>query len=136
MRIDKKMALCAALGLALTAMTNAVWAQSHEYREGYEQGYRDGVEAQRHADAGGPAGRIIIEEARYGHRDEGACDARDVIQRAAGWRRHLDIHVGNELCGDPVPGEHKHLHVRYRCGDSQSAEAEAPEGSVMAISCQ
>lgn len=133
----KNKLLCIAVGMALAAASGFASAQSAEYRQGYEQGYRDGADAQRNADAGGgPIGHIIIEEARYGRRDMGVCDARDVIQRSIGWRRHFDIHVSNQLCGDPAPNEPKHLHVRYRCGNSQSAEAEAPEGSIMALSCQ
>jgi hypothetical protein len=127
-----------ALGLALVslaAVSGSACAQSAEYRQGYDQGYRDGMEAQSHMDHGGPA-RIIIEEAHYGKRDGGFCDARDAIQRAVGWRRHFDVQVGNELCGDPAQHQPKHLHIRYRCGDSQSAEAEAPEGSILALSCQ
>ncbi len=136
MPIYKKMTFCAVVGLALASASGFASAQSAEYRQGYEQGYHDGMDAQRNADSHGPVGHIIIEEARYGRRDMGTCDARDAIQRAIGWRRHFEIHVGNELCGDPAPHEPKHLHVRYRCGESQSAEAEAPESSVMALSCQ
>jgi hypothetical protein len=136
MHAYRKIMLCAAVGLALSGASGFASAQSPEYRQGYEQGYRDGMETQKHMDAGGPVGHIVIEEAHYGRRDQGVCDAREVIQRAIGWRRHFDIHVGNELCGDPAPHEPKHLHVRYRCGDSQSAEAEAPESSVMSLSCQ
>jgi hypothetical protein len=136
MHTVKKVLLGAAIGLAFAGASGLAFSQSAEYRQGYEQGYRDGADAQRHADTGGPVGHIIIEEAHYGRRDAGVCDAREAIQRAIGWRRHFEIHVGNELCGDPAPHEPKHLHVRYRCGDSQSAEAEAPESSVMALSCQ
>lgn len=133
---SSKKVLCAALALALASVSGLASAQSAEYRQGYDQGYRDGTEAQSHADHGGPVGRIIIEEAHYGKRDQGFCDVRDVIQRQIGWRRHFDIHVSNDLCGDPAPHEVKHLRVRYRCGDSQPAQAEAPEGSVMELSCQ
>jgi hypothetical protein len=117
----------------LMAASSVACAQSAEYRQGYDQGYRDAIESQSHHE--GP-GRIIIEEARYGAHDGGACDARDAIQRNVGWRRHFDVLVGNELCGDPAHGQQKHLHVRYRCGDSQPVHAEAPEGAVIALSCQ
>ena len=95
---------------ALGAVSIAAGAQSAEYRHGYEQGYHDGAEAQGHA--GGPPGRIIIEEARYGSHEGGFCNARDSIQQVIGWRRHFDIRVGNELCGDPAVGRPKHLEVR------------------------
>jgi hypothetical protein len=111
-------------------------AQSEEYRRGYEQGYRDGAEAQSRADRGGPAGHIIIEEAHYGVRGGGFCDARGAVQQMVGWRRHFDVPVGNNLCGDPAVGMPKFLFLRYRCGDSQSARAEAPENSVLQLNCQ
>jgi len=120
----------------LGAGSGVACAQSAEYRQGYDQGYRDALEAQEHRDHGGTVGRIIIEEANYGTRDGGFCHPRDVIQQSIGWRRHADIRVNNELCGDPAPGRPKHLHVRYRCGDSASAEAEAQEGSVLELSCR
>jgi hypothetical protein len=130
--IFKSLALAAVLG----AVSGVACAQSAEYRQGYDQGYRDGVESQEHRDHGGPAGRIIIEEARYGSREVGVCNARDTIQQIVGWRRHADIKVSNDLCGDPAKGREKHLHVRYRCGDSPSAEAEAPENAVLELSCR
>ena len=132
----RKSALCAAMVAAFSLASASAGAQSEEYRRGYDQGYRDGAEAQSRTDQGGPAGRIIIEEARYGARDAGMCDARGAIQRIAGWRRHIDVRVDNNLCGDPAYGVPKMLFVRYRCGDSQSARVEAPENGVMQLSCQ
>ena len=120
----------------LGALSATACAQSSEYRQGYDQGYRDGAESQGHPGPGGPEGRIIIEEAHYGSREGGFCDPRDSIQHAIGWRRHADIHAGNELCGDPAPNHPKHLEVLYRCGNGQPARAEAPESSVMSLSCQ
>ncbi|HXA46919.1 MAG TPA: hypothetical protein VNW52_04765 [Burkholderiaceae bacterium] len=138
--ISKKKIVGLVLASMLAAVSGAACAQSAEYRQGYDQGYRDAMEAQSHREHehehDGQQGRIIIEEARYGVRDGGACDARDALQSAIGWRRHFDIPVGNELCGDPARGQPKHLHVRYRCGDSQSVHAEAPEGAIIALSCQ
>jgi hypothetical protein len=130
--IFRSLALVAVLG----AVSGVACAQSREYRQGYDQGYHDGVESVEHRDHGGAAGRIIIEEARYGARDAGVCNAHDAIQQIVGWRRHADIRVSNELCGDPARGREKHLHVRYRCGDSPSAEAEGPENSVIELSCR
>jgi len=130
--IVRSLAIAAVLG----AVSGVACAQSAEYRHGYDQGYRDALESQEHKDHDGAMGRIIIEVARYGARDAGVCNARDVIQQIVGWRRHADIKVGNELCGDPAKGYEKHLHVRYRCGDSASAEAEAPENAVLELSCR
>jgi hypothetical protein len=132
-----KQMLCIAVFAALGAASGAACAQSNEYRQGYDQGYRDGVEAQsRMGHRDGPVGRIIIEEASYGSREGGFCQPRDVIQQAIGWRRHIDVTVSNDLCGDPAPGRVKHLDIRYRCGDSPSVRAEAPENSVLPISCR
>ena len=133
--IQSKQILCALLLAAATAASGSAWAQSAEYRRGYDQGYRDGAEAQSHADHG-DAGRIIIEEAHYGARDAGFCDARESIQRSIGWRRHADVLVNNELCGDPAHGVHKHLEIRYRCGHSQPVRTEAPEDAIIALSCE
>ena len=129
-------ALCTALAAIGLLASATVGAQSEEYRRGYDQGYRDGAEAQSRADHGGPAGRIIIEEAHYGVRGGGFCDARGQIQQMVGWRRHFDVPVSNNLCGDPAYGVPKMLFVRYRCGDSQPAKAEAPENSVIQLNCQ
>jgi hypothetical protein len=132
----RKLALVAALAVTGCTISATASAQSEEFRRGYEQGYRDGAEAQSHADHQGPAGRIIIEEAHYGVRGGGFCDARETVQQMAGWRRHVDVPVSNNLCGDPAYHMPKALFVRYRCGDSQSARAEAPENGVLQLSCQ
>ncbi len=129
-------ALYAIVLLACGLASATAGAQSEEYRRGYDQGYRDGAEAQNHADHGGPAGRIIIEEAHYGVRGGGFCDARGAVQQLVGWRRHADVPAGNNLCGDPAYGMPKFLFVRYRCGDSQAARAEAPENAILQLSCQ
>jgi hypothetical protein len=132
----RKSAIYAAIAAACCLVSATASAQSEEYRHGYEQGYRDGAEAQNRADHGGPAGRIIIEEAHYGVRGAGFCDARGAVQQMVGWRRHFDVPVSNNLCGDPAYGAPKMLFVRYRCGDSQPARVEAPENSVLQLSCQ
>ncbi len=129
-------ALYAVVALTCTFVSATAGAQSEEYRHGYEQGYRDGAEAQSRADHGGPAGRVIVEEAHYGVRGGGFCDARGAVQQMVGWRRHFDVPVGNNLCGDPAYGMPKFLFIRYRCGDSQPARAEAPENSVLQLNCQ
>ncbi len=130
----KKHVLCAALFAALGMACTTASAQSQEYRRGYDQGYRDGAEAQSSADHHQP-GKIIIEESHYGSREGGFCDSRETLQRMAGWRRHLDVQASNNLCGDPARGIPKHLEVRYRCGDSQSVRVEAREGEVLELNC-
>ncbi len=116
----------------LCAFTGSAFSQSAEYRRGYDQGYRDGAEAQ--SDQSKP-GRISIEEAFYGSRGA-SCDVKDGIQRAAGWRRQVSIRVNNDLCGDPAPNRNKRLNVSYRCGDSAPQRASAAEGGTLTISCR
>ncbi|MFI4938926.1 MAG: hypothetical protein ACHP7O_01055 [Burkholderiales bacterium] len=141
MNYARKQYLRIAVFAALGAASGVVCAQSAEYRQGYEQGYRDGTEAQNHMDhredhRDGAAGRIIIEEAKYGARDGGFCDPSEALRQVIGWRRHIDIKASNELCGDPAPHRPKHLEIRYRCGDRSSAHVETPESGVLSISCR
>lgn len=126
-----------ALGLiALGAISVSAFAQSAEYRRGYDQGYRDGLEAQsRQEQQGEPAGRIIIEEASYGTRDA-SCDVRDRLQQAVGWRRNISIAATNDLCGDPAPNRVKRLDVRYRCGDGQTFRVQTREGGTATLNCR
>ncbi|HEY8027865.1 MAG TPA: hypothetical protein VIF60_25225 [Burkholderiaceae bacterium] len=134
--MQSKQFLCVLMLATAGLASGSAMAQSQEYRRGYDQGYRDGAEAQSQADRGGQRGRIVIEEAHYGSREGGFCEAREALQRMAGWRRHLDILADNNLCGDPAHGIPKHLDVRYRCGDSQPMRAEAHEGEMLALNCE
>lgn len=126
-----------ALGfIALGAMSVSAFAQSAEYRRGYDQGYRDGIEAQsRQGQQGEAVGRIIIEEASYGTRDA-SCDIRDRVQQAVGWRRNFSITANNDLCGDPAPNRVKRLDVRYRCGDGQALRVQTREGGTVTLNCR
>ncbi|MES2934262.1 MAG: hypothetical protein V4805_12340 [Pseudomonadota bacterium] len=129
-------ALFLVASMAIGAMSGAAFAQSSEYRRGYDQGYRDGVEAQSNQEqSSGSRGRIVIDDANYGTRRD-ACDAREAIERAAGWRRHVTITADNSLCGDPAPDRPKRLEVRYHCGRDAPQRAEAREGSVLSLSCR
>ena len=131
-----KLTLSIAAFTVLGTLSATASAQSNEYRQGYDQGYRDSAESQAAQGQSAPEARIIIEEAHYGSREGGFCDPAESLRHTIGWRRHVDIHSGNELCGDPAPHLVKHLEVRYRCGHSQSARAEAPENSTLTLSCQ
>lgn len=126
-----------ALGfIVLGAMSASAFAQSAEYRRGYDQGYRDGSEAQSLEDQeGGRTGRIRIEEASYGIR-EASCDIREQLQQAVGRRRNISIVANNELCGDPAPNRVKRLEIRYRCGDEQELRAQAREGGTVTLNCR
>lgn len=128
--------LCALGFITLGAMSVSAFAQSTEYRRGYDQGYRDGIEAQsRQGQQGGSVGRIIIEEASYGTRDA-SCDIRDTVQQAVGWRRNISIAANNQLCGDPAPNRLKRLNVRYRCGDGPVLRAQTREGGTVTLNCR
>jgi len=127
--------------LALIGASSAAFAQSAEYRRGYDDGYAAGQRDARD-DRGGPGGpggpmawgRVHIEEAEYGARGA-TCNARrgvrDQLERNRG-----NIEVNNQLCGDPAPGEQKRLRLVYRCGDSASARVVAREGERLRLNCR
>ncbi|CAN5236561.1 hypothetical protein BH11PSE11_BH11PSE11_16890 [soil metagenome] len=124
--------------VALGVLATSAFAQSAEYRRGYDAGYRDGLSArggEGRGESRRESPRIGILSARYGSR-EGSCDASDTIRRMAGWNRHVEFTVNNDLCGDPDEGRRKRLNVEYRCGDGSRQRSEAGEGSIMSLSCQ
>lgn len=57
---------------------------------------------------------IRIVEARYGT-DRRSCDATRALRRACEGESDCGLKAGNELCGDPTPGQVKTLTVTYRC---------------------
>jgi hypothetical protein len=138
-KLASKGVLCALGFMTLGAMSVSAFAQSTEYRRGYDQGYRDGIEAQSQqgqpGQQGGPRGRIHIEEARYGVRDA-TCDARDKVQQAVGWRRNVSIIANNELCGDPAPNRLKRLSITFRCGNEAALRTQTREGGTITMNCQ
>ena len=119
--------------LLLAASAATALAQSQEYRQAYEQGYRDGMNARGNQEQREP-GRIVVLSARYGVRNE-ACDATESIRRIAGWRRHVEFVADNNLCGDPARNRPKQLWVEFRCGDNQTQRAEAHEGEQISLFC-
>lgn len=123
--------------VALGVASASAFAQSAEYRRGYEKGFRDGQESMERERGHGRemSARINIVSARYGTRDS-TCDARDAIQTFAGSRRDLEIRVNNDLCGDPAEGRHKALVVDYRCGDGPRKRIESRESETMFLSCR
>ena len=131
--ILRKSALCAVGFVALGVLSATAFAQSNEYRRGYDQGYRDGAEAQ--SQQNGSPGRILIEDAIYGTR-EASCNVRDAIQQAVGRRRNITFIANNELCGDPAPGRSKRLDIRYRCGDGPELSARTREGGSVTLNCR
>jgi hypothetical protein len=118
--------------LAFTAASTSAFAQSNEYRRGYQDGFAAGQRA-----AGGERGRhwgMRIEEAEYGVRGA-MCDARDAVRDQLE-RNGGAVHAGNELCGDPARGAQKHLRIIYRCGDSEPLRAVAREHETVRLSCR
>lgn len=124
--------------LALAAASTGAFAQSAEYRRGYDDGYAAGQRDARNgpgvADGSMPWGRLHIEEAEYGVRDA-SCNARrsvrDQVERNRGF-----VTANDQLCGDPAPNQQKRLRVVYRCGDSAPARAYARQGERLRLSCR
>ena len=127
---------CALAFMVLGPMSLSAFAQSAEYRRGYDEGYRAGYEAQNRNDQHGQfAERIFIEEATYGTRNE-KCSPRDALQRAIGGHHSISIVVNNELCGDPAPNRPKRLEIVYRCGNAAAMRARAEEGATITLNCR
>ena len=132
-----------ALGLIVAStMSVPAFAESTEFRRGYEQGYRDGVEARGLQDPQrGSTGRIDIDMARYGTRNA-SCNAQDKLQKAVnkarnsdGWRRGFSIVANNELCGDPARGSVKQLDISYRCNNGPVQRIQTREGGSVTLHC-
>ena len=122
---------------ALGALAASAFAQTADYRRGYDQGYRDALEASR--EQRGPSepmrGRMAVLDAKYGFRGD-VCDAHHAIQEIVGMRRHVDIRANNDLCGDPASGRIKRLTIVYRCGDGPEQRVAGAEGTMLAMSCR
>jgi hypothetical protein len=121
----------------LGMLAGSAAAQSADYRRGYDQGYRDAIEASReHRGPSEPVrGFIRVLDAKYGFRGD-VCDARHAIEEIVGMRRHVDIRVNNDLCGDPASGRIKRLTIVYRCGDGPEQRVAGAENTQLAMSCR
>jgi hypothetical protein len=121
--------------LALTAASASVFAQSADYRRGYDDGYAAGQRDAR-GDRGPHRGwpRVFVEDAEYGAHGV-ACDARRAV-RAEIERNHGSVLASNQLCGDPARGEPKRLRIVYRCGDSEAVRVIARENETLRLSCR
>ncbi len=121
----------------LGLLAGSAFSQSADYKRGYEQGYRDAVEASReqHGSSEPARGRMTVLDAKYGFRGD-VCDARQAVQQIAAMRRHVDVRVNNDLCGDPVSGQVKRLIIVYRCGDGPEQRVAGAEGTTLAMSCR
>jgi hypothetical protein len=124
--------------LALTAASTSAFAQSGEYRRGYEEGFAAGQRAAHgdRGDRGGPRDwdRVHIEEAEYGVRGA-ICDARRAVH-AEVERNGGAVVVSNQLCGDPAVGASKRLSVVYRCGDSEPVRVVTREHETLRLACR
>jgi hypothetical protein len=132
-----RFAAALALGAASIAAATPAFAQSAEYRRGYDDGYEAGQRAAGSGQGQGRNGgyeRIRIDQAEYGRRGA-MCDARrsviDSIERNNGV-----VVVDNRLCGDPIRSVEKRLRVTYRCGDSEPVRVVGQEGERLRLSCR
>jgi len=135
MKLDTQLIKRIAAVVALSAATTSAFAQSAEYRRGYEDGYTAGMRAaDQDRDRNPGRDRVYIEEASYGVRGA-ECDARRNIWQELR-RNDGAIHIGNQLCGDPARGATKRLRVVYRCGDSEPMRVFGREGETLRLSCR
>ncbi|WP_156648725.1 hypothetical protein [Massilia sp. Leaf139] len=121
--------------LALGAASASAFAQSAEYRRGYDDGFAAGQRAGRD-DYGRPGGgnRLHIERAEYGARGA-MCDARRAVRQEME-RNGGAVRADNGLCGDPAIGVGKRLTVVYRCGDDQPQQVSTRENDTLRLSCR
>ena len=121
--------------LALAAASTSAFAQSAEYRRGYEDGYVAGKQAAyQDRDRGPGRDRLYIEDAEYGARGA-TCDARRAVWNEI-QRNNGVVQIGNQLCGDPARGENKRLRVVYRCGDSEAIRVVGREHETLRLGCR
>ena len=120
--------------LALTVASTSAFAQSAEYRRGYDDGFAAG---QRAGDDRGGRGQgrggVRVEEAQYGARGA-MCDARQAVRREIE-RNGGAVLAGNHLCGDPASRVEKRLSVVYRCGGDAPLRVVARENETLRLSC-
>ena len=134
-----KSALITMGALAIGACALPAVAQNDAYRQGYDDGYRAGVEAARSGQGQGRGGQqrgvVYIDQASYGV-DGMRCDARNTLQAAVQGRTAVDVVANNSLCGDPAEGRVKSLFVTYRCGNSQPVRNQVREDDMLQIRCR
>ena len=131
MRLANQHLIRIAAVLALTAASSSAFAQSAEYRRGYDAGFAAGQRAT--SDDRGRGNRLRVLEATYGGRGK-VCDARREVRDAI--ERNGALRVDNGLCGDPNPGVQKRLEVVYRCGDDEPQRVGARENETLRLSCR
>jgi len=120
--------------LALSAATTSAFAQSAEYRRGYDDGYAAGLREAGGGRGEGRGWRIFVEDAEYGTH-YASCDARRAVRNQIERNRGA-VRADNQLCGDPARGEPKRLRVVYRCGDREAVRAVVRENETVQLSCR
>jgi aldehyde:ferredoxin oxidoreductase len=120
--------------LAFTAVSTSTFAQSNEYRRGYQDGFAAAQRAAYEQRGHHRDWRVHIEEAEYGARGA-ACNAREAVRDQAE-RNDGAVHADNKLCGDPARGAQKHLRIIYRCGDGEPLRIVAREHETVRLSCR
>ena len=125
--------------LTLTAASTSAFAQSADYRRGYDDGYAAGQRAS-HEGRGGRGdrdrghGRLQIEQASWGARGS-MCNARPAAMNEFN-RNGGIVKAGNQLCGDPARGVPKRLSIVYRCGRGEPERVVIRENEKMRLSCR
>lgn len=76
---------------------------------------------------------LRIVQARYGT-DRRSCDATRAVRRACEGESDCSLKAGNELCGDPTPGQVKTLYVSYRCR-GRVRDITRQEGKYLSLDC-
>lgn len=76
---------------------------------------------------------LRIVQARYGT-DRRSCDATRAVRRACEGESDCSLKAGNELCGDPTPGQVKTLYVTYRCR-GRVRDITRQEGKYLSLDC-
>ena len=124
--------------LTLTAASVSAFAQSGDYRRGYDEGFAAGLRAAQ-GNPGGPGprpgwDRIRVDDAEYGVRGS-MCDARQSVRNQIE-RNGGAVTANNNLCGDPARGAQKRLSITYRCGDSAPVRVTAREEETLRLDCR
>ena len=135
MRIAKQHIMRIAAVLALTAASTSAFAQSADYRRGYDDGYAAGQRAADDERGDGPRRNYLrIMEADYGVRGA-TCNARRSVRDAIENNRGVIV-ATDKLCGNPAMGKVKRLRVIYRCGDSEPLRVITPQYETLRLTCR
>jgi len=104
------------------------YPQPPQYDRGYRGGYNpyDGQRAQGY-------GGLRVLEAWYGSRRR-VCDASHALRSHCDGRPNCQFKVGNELCGDPIPGVVKGITITYSC-HGQTRRVEEMETRHTGLRC-